>query len=148
MSPAVPAALPMWLAPAMTDTARPAVVEAWHRVVDSRDPAFVGPLLADGCVFRSPAVHRPQEGRALTTAYLAAALAVLGPTLTYHRELYGEDSAVLEFTATLDGLDVHGVDLIRWDEQGRIVDFTVMVRPLRGLEKLVELMRAQLEAAR
>ena len=135
----------------MTDPApsgRPAVVEAWHRVVASKDPAFVGPLLADGCVFRSPAVHRPQEGRALTTAYLSAALVVLGPTLTYHRELFSEDSAVLEFTAVLDGLDVHGVDLIRWDAEGLITDFTVMVRPLRGLEKLVELMRAQLEAAR
>ena len=135
----------------MTDPApsgRPAVVEAWHRVVASKDPAFVGPLLADGCVFRSPAVHRPQEGRALTTAYLSAALVVLGPTLTYHRELFSEDSAVLEFTAVLDGLDVHGVDLIRWDAEGLITDFTVMVRPLRGLEKLVELMRAQLEASR
>ena len=135
----------------MTDPApsgRPAVVEAWHRVVASKDPAFVGPLLADGCVFRSPAVHRPQEGRALTTAYLSAALVVLGPTLTYHRELFSEDSAVLEFTAVLDGLDVHGVDLIRWDAEGLITDFTVMVRPLRGLEKLVELMRAQLEAGR
>lgn len=144
----------LWLARAMTDTDRseqgdrPAVVEAWHRVVASRDPAFVGPLLAQDCVFRSPAVHRPQEGRALTTAYLSAALVVLGPTLTYHRELYSPDSAVLEFTATLDGLDVHGIDLIRWDDEGLIADFTVMVRPLRGLEKLVELMRAQLEAGR
>ncbi|MBI4941794.1 MAG: nuclear transport factor 2 family protein [Actinobacteria bacterium] len=126
-------------------TARPPVVEAWHRVVETRDPALLGPLLADGCVFRSPAVHAPQEGKRLTLAYLSAALVVLGPTLTYHRELFGDDSAVLEFTATLDGLDVHGVDLVRWDADGQIVDFTVMVRPLRGLEKLVALMRAQLE---
>lgn len=127
-------------------TTRPATVEAWHRVVETRDRELLRSVVADGCVFRSPAVHAPQEGKPLTLAYLSAALVVLGPTLTYHRELFGEDSAVLEFTATLDGLDVHGVDLVRWDADGRIVDFTVMVRPLRGLEKLVELMRAQLEA--
>ncbi len=128
-------------------TQRPPVVEAWHQVVATKDLDALHALLAEDCVFRSPAVHRPQEGRPLTQAYLTAALAVLGPTLTYHRELFGEDSAVLEFTATLDGLDVHGIDLIRWRDD-RIVDFTVMVRPLRGLEKLIELMRARLEAAR
>ena len=124
--------------------ARPAPVEAWHAVASSRDAALLDDLLADGCVFRSPAVHTPQEGKAVTTAYLTAAMAVLGPTLTYVREWYAEQSAVLEFTANLDGLTVHGVDMLTWDDTGRLVDFTVMVRPFKGLTKLIELMAAEL----
>jgi hypothetical protein len=81
----------------------------------------------------------------VTTAYLSAALVVLGPTLTYVREWYAEDSAALEFRAELDGLTVHGVDMLTWGPDGRLVDFTVMVRPFRGLQRLMELMGAQLE---
>lgn len=124
--------------------ARPTPVEAWHAVAASRDPALLDGLLADDCVFRSPAVHTPQLGKALTTAYLAAAMVVLGPTLTYVREWYAEDSAVLEFTADLEGLTVHGVDMLTWGPDGRLTDFTVMVRPFKGLTKLMELMAAEL----
>ena len=95
-------------------------------------------------VFRSPAVHTPQEGKALTTAYLSAAVVVLGPSLEYVREWYGEDSAVLEFQATLDGLEVHGVDMLTWNADGQLTDFTVMVRPFKGLQKLMEQMAAEL----
>ena len=122
----------------------PAPVAAWHTVAVSRDPALLDGLLAESCVFRSPAVHTPQAGKALTTAYLTAAMVVLGPSLAYVREWYGEDSAVLEFTATLDGLTVHGVDMLTWDSTGRLVDFTVMVRPFKALTKLMELMAAEL----
>ena len=123
---------------------RPAPVEAWHAVAESRDPALLEGLLADGVVFRSPAVHTPQEGKALTTAYLAAAMVVLGPTLEYVREWYAEDSAVLEFRAELDGLAVHGIDMLSWGPDGRLTDFTVMVRPFKALQKLIELMAAEL----
>jgi hypothetical protein len=123
---------------------RPDPITSWHEVVAARDPALLDPLLADGAVFRSPAVHTPQEGKELTTAYLRAALVVLGPTLAYQHEWYDESSAVLEFTAELDGLTVHGVDMIRWDDSGRITEFTVMVRPFTALQKLMELMVAQL----
>ncbi len=123
---------------------RPAPLAAWHRVVESGDPALLEDLLAEECVFVSPAVHTPQEGRELTTAYLSAALVVLGPTLTYRHEWWDETSAVLEFTADLDGRAVHGVDLLRWDAAGRLTRFTVMVRPFQGLTTLMELMAAQL----
>ena len=122
----------------------PAPVEAWHAVAASRDVSGLASLLADDCVFRSPAVHTPQAGKALTTAYLSAAVVVLGPTLTYVREWYGEDSAVLEFEAELDGLTIHGVDMLTWAPDGRLVDFTVMVRPFKGLTKLMEQMAAEL----
>ncbi|MBB5867439.1 ketosteroid isomerase-like protein [Allocatelliglobosispora scoriae] len=126
----------------------PAAVAAWHRVVESRDLAGLAPLLAPDVVFRSPAVHAPQNGPDITAAYLAAALAVLGPTIRYEREWYTPDGAVLEFHADLDGTAVHGVDMMRLDADGRIVEFTVMVRPLRGLNRLVEEMGKALAAQR
>jgi hypothetical protein len=126
-------------------TERPAPVNRWHQVAESRDPALLDDLLADDCVFRSPAVHTPQEGKALTATYLAAALVVLGPTLTYVHEWWDEDTAVLEFTAELDGLAVHGIDMLRWGSDGRLVEFTVMVRPFKGLTQLMTLMAPELE---
>jgi hypothetical protein len=123
---------------------RPAALAAWHAIAESRDPAGLDALLTDDVVFRSPAVHTPQEGKAVTTAYLSAAITVLGPTLTYLREWYADDSAVLEFRAELDGLTVHGIDMLTWNADGQLTDFTVMVRPFKGLQKLMELMAAEL----
>jgi hypothetical protein len=115
--------------------------------VEARDPTLLADLLADDVVFRSPAVFKPQEGKALTTAYLTAAITVLGPTLRYVSEWTDDHSAVLEFEADLDGTHVHGIDMLRWNEVGQLTSFTVMVRPLRGLQKLIDLMAAQLTAA-
>jgi hypothetical protein len=126
---------------------RPEPLSAWHRIVETRDAAQLAGLIDEGCVFRSPAVHTPQEGKELTTAYLSAALVVLGPTLHYRHEWYDESSAVLEFAAELDGLSVHGVDMLRWDHHGRLVEFTVMVRPFKGLTALMEKMAAELTGA-
>jgi hypothetical protein len=126
-------------------TERPEPLSRWHHVAEEREPALLDDLLADDCVFRSPAVHTPQEGKALTTAYLRAALVVLGPTLRYEHEWWDETSAVLEFTAELDGLSVHGIDMLRWGPDGRLTSFTVMVRPFKGLTQLMTLMAAELE---
>jgi len=123
---------------------RPAAVDAWHEVVRTGDLERLDALLADAVVFRSPAVHTPQEGRATTTLYLRAALEVLGPHLAYHRQLWDEESAVLEFTTEVGGKQVHGVDMLRWGPDDRLVEFTVMVRPLQGLTALVEEMGATL----
>jgi SnoaL-like domain len=126
---------------------RPAALAGWHRVAETRDPAGLDDLLDADCVFRSPAVHTPQEGKALTTAYLSAALVVLGPTLTYRHEWWDDDSAVLEFSAELDGLTLHGIDMLRWGADDRLTEFTVMVRPFKGLTKLMELMLGELTAS-
>jgi len=122
----------------------PQALVGWHRVVEARDASLLDGLLADDCVFRSPAVHSPQEGKALTTAYLGAALGVLGPTLAYRHEWFDASSAVLEFEAEIDGLSVHGVDMLRWNDEGQLTEFTVMVRPYKALTKLMELMVAEL----
>jgi hypothetical protein len=126
---------------------QPAALRAWHEIVVAKDPALLDDLLADEVEFRSPAVFAPQKGKALTTLYLSGALVVLGPSLRYVGEWYDEQSAVLEFEADLDGVYVQGVDMLRWDADGKLVSFTVMVRPLRGLEKLIELMGRQLAAS-
>ena len=123
---------------------RPDALDRWHHVATARDAALLDDLLDDDCVFRSPAVHTPQEGRQLTTAYLSAALVILGPTLSYQHEWWDEDSAVLEFTAELNGLTVHGIDMLRWNSDGRLTEFTVMVRPYKALTALMELMLAEL----
>jgi len=123
---------------------QPPAVKAWHAVVESGDPALLDGVLADDVVFRSPAVFAPQPGKDLTSRYLRSAMVVLGPSLRYIGEWYGPSSAVLEFEAELDGMYVHGVDMLRWNDEDRLVSFTVMVRPMRGLTKLVELMQRQL----
>ncbi len=118
---------------------------AWHRIAADRDPAGLADLIADDAVFCSPAVHTPQEGKAVTIAYLTAAIHVLGPGLEYHRTWHGENSAVLEFTTELDGKQVHGVDMIGWNADDKIDSFTVMVRPLKGLHVVIEHMAAELQ---
>jgi hypothetical protein len=123
---------------------QPPAVKAWHAVVESGDPALLDGLLADDVVFRSPAVFAPQAGKDVTALYLRSAMAVLGPSLRYIGEWYAPSSAVLEFEAELDGLYVHGMDMLRWNDDDRLVGFTVMVRPMRGLTKLIELMQRQL----
>ena len=127
---------------------QPPAVRQWHAIVDASDTRardeLLEALLSDDVVFRSPAVHTPQEGRALTTAYLRAAMVVLGPTLRYERELVTGDSAVLEFHAEVGGRQVHGIDVLRWDASDRLVEFTVMARPVKGLEALIAAMAAQL----
>jgi len=126
-------------------TERPEPLTRWHRIVEEQDPAQLDELLAETCVFRSPAVHTPQEGKSLTTAYLSAALVVLGSTLSYQHEWWDAGSAVLEFTAELDGLQVHGIDMLRWGSDGLVTEFTVMVRPFKGLTQLMRLMAAELD---
>jgi hypothetical protein len=124
---------------------QPPALRSWHAVAAGGDLALLDALLADDVEFRSPAVFAPQKGKARTTMYLIGALAVLGPSLRYVGEWYDERSAVLEFEAHLDGVYVQGVDMLRWNTDDKLISFTVMVRPMRGLEKLIELMRRQLE---
>ena len=126
-----------------TTTSRDALAR-WHAVVESHDPAGLSGLIAEDAVFRSPAVHTPQEGRDTVVGYLTAAFTVLGPGLVYEREWLGADSAVLQFRTEVAGRQVSGVDLITWDAEGQIVDLTVMVRPAKALQVVIEHMGAEL----
>ena len=118
----------------------------WHEIVRSRDAAKLAELLADDVVFHSPVVHTPQRGKAMTTMYLQGALLVLdNERFRYEREIVGPQDAVLEFVTEVDGIQVNGVDLIRWNDGGQIIDFKVMLRPLKAInivhQKMGELLQ-------
>jgi len=120
-------------------------IERWHQLVRTRDLAGLPALLHDDVVFHSPILHKPQAGKALTQMYLTGAFFVfLNDTFHYVREVVGERDAMLEFETTIDGIHVNGVDLIRWGDDGRIVDFKVMVRPLKAVELIRQKMAAVL----
>ncbi len=128
----------------MTTTA----LETWHRLVTTHDATGLNDLLAEDAVFHSPVVHTPQRGRRLAAAYLSAAFQVFfNPTFRYVREIVGQTDAMLEFETEIDGVFVNGVDLIRWNDDGQIVEFKVMLRPLKALTVIQQRMAAMLQAA-
>lgn len=128
----------------MTTTAAEGLAR-WHDCVARRDPAVLDELLAEDVRFHSPFLWKPKEGKAITAAYLTAALTVI-ENLTYHRELGDGTSWMLEFSAKVGDFALKGIDLIRFGADGRIVDFEVMVRPFKGLTALAEAMQKQLAA--
>jgi len=120
----------------------------WHTLATAPDPERLARLVAQDAVFHSPVVHTPQEGRALVVSYLSAAAATLGQgQFRYVRELVDGQNVMLEFTCVLDGIQVNGVDIIHFDEAGKIADFKVMIRPIKAVNKVWEMMAAQLEKA-
>ena len=122
----------------------------WHAYMESEgDPALLSALIVDDCVFHSPVVHTPQAGKPIVMAYLLAAAEVLGnDSFHYVRELVDGDEMMLEFVTELDGINVNGIDIIRFNAEGKITDFKVMVRPLKAINKVWEMMGAQLTKAK
>ena len=126
----------------------PSPLHHWHALVKDRNPSALPALLADEVVFHSPVVHRPVTGKPMVLAYLSAAVLVFGhPSFRYVRELHGESEAMLEFELELDGVFINGIDLIHWNSAGQIDDFKVMVRPLKAVNAIHELMAAGLKSA-
>jgi len=118
-------------------------------MVRMNDPSGLVDVLAEDAVFHSPVVHTPQRGRKLAALYLAAAFRVFfSPEFRYVREIVGESDAMLEFETEIDGVRVNGVDLIKWDEAGQIVEFKVMLRPLKAINVVHERMAAMLQASK
>jgi hypothetical protein len=122
----------------------------WHAYMESGgDPALLSALIAETCVFHSPVVHTPQVGKPVVMAYLLAAAQVLGnDAFHYVRELVDGDEVMLEFVTELDGISVNGVDIMRFNADGEISDFKVMVRPLKAINAVWQMMGAQLAAAK
>jgi hypothetical protein len=119
----------------------------WHTYIRSHDQKALWDLLHPDAVFESPVVHTPQRGRDITFKYLSSADKVLGgPGFAYVGEWLSADGAVLEFTNEINGIRINGVDMIRFDADGRIVHFKVMVRPLKAVNLLHQLMGEQLAA--
>ncbi len=110
---------------------------AWHRIVEQLDMSGLSDILADEVVFHSPVLHTPQAGKALTIMYLSAAAGLLlNGTFRYVREVVGPQDAVLEFMAEIDGITINGVDLIKWNADGKIIEFKVMIRPLKAIDTI------------
>ena len=125
----------------------PDPIARWHAVVTSRDMQLLDALLHDDVVFLSPVVHSPQQGKAITRKYLAAAMHVLNNAhFTYLNQWFGPSSAVLEFQTECEGILINGIDMITWNDAGQITEFKVMVRPLKAMNKLHELMGRMLQA--
>lgn len=122
-------------------------LSTWHELVESRNAKGLTTLLADDVVFHSPVVHTPQVGMAITIQYLSAAFHVFfNESFKYIREVVGPADAVLEFQVEIDGITVNGVDMLKWDGDGRIVDFKVLIRPLKAINLIHQKMAAMLQS--
>ncbi len=125
------------------------MLHAWHHLVQSQNAQGIAALLADDVVLYSPVVHTPQVGKAITVQYLSAAFHVFfNETFHYVRELTGPNEAVLEFEVELDGIAVNGVDMLKWNDEGLITEFKVMLRPLKAINLIHQKMGALLQAKR
>lgn len=135
-------------------------VKKWYEVMKSNDMDKLDELLAEDVVFYSPVVYTPQKGKDITKMYLMAAGGVFGEgakdevsdsnksqsNFKYIKEIIGEKSALLEFESEMDGIYVNGVDVISWNEEGKITEFKVIVRPLQAVNMLHQKMQAMLES--
>lgn len=117
----------------------------WHECVKTQDMNAMRELLADEACFHSPFLWKPKAGKALTASYLTAASKVL-EDFHYHREMTDGTSWTLEFSARVGEFSLKGVDIIRFNEEGKIIEFEVMIRPFKGLTALAEAMQRQLAA--
>lgn len=123
-------------------------INSWHKIVRTRNTEDLHTLLTDEVVFFSPVVHTPQIGKAITSKYLSAAVQVFGnDTFRYVHEIVGQGDAVLEFETEIDGITVNGVDLIKWNADGQIIEFKVMVRPLKAINLIHQKMGEMLAAS-
>ena len=127
-------------------------LDTWHHIVRTGDATALAGLVAEDAVFHSPVMHSPRSGRGQVLMYLGAALKVVrNPSFRYVREIAGERDAMLEFETTIDDVLVNGVDIIAWNDAGQIVDFKVMLRPLKGInavhQKMAEMLQSMQPAA-
>jgi hypothetical protein len=130
---------------ARLNPAAAASLQRWHQFIASQDLSRLPELLHPEAVFRSPMAHTPYPGAQAVNLILNTVLQVF-QGFAYHRELASDDglNVVLEFSARVGGRDLKGIDMIRFDEQGLIREFEVMVRPMSGLAALGEEMGRRL----
>ena len=122
------------------------VLKKWHEVVKNKDYKLLSEILSEDVVFYSPVVFTPQEGKEITQIYLSAAAEVFeGNSFHYTNEIIDENKASIEFELELEGIKVNGVDLITWNEEQKITEFKVFVRPLQAVNALHKQMAAMLE---
>jgi len=130
----------------MNDTTIDAI-DQWHKMMATGSYDGLYELLSRDCVFWSPVVHTPQQGRDVTLMYLTAAGQVFNTDFHYVREVRSGDTAVLEFECSVDDIQVNGIDMIQL-ENNQIIDFKVMIRPLKAVNQIHEKMMAMLAQAK
>lgn len=124
-----------------------ATLNTWHDIVRTRNLKALDALLADDVVFHSPVVHTAQIGKVLTMQYLSAAFYVFfNESFQYVRETTSAHDAILEFTVDIDGISVNGVDMLKWNGEGQIIEFKVMIRPLKAIQLIHQKMGEMLAA--
>ena len=124
----------------------PPVIARWTSIIENGRTDELDALIAEDAVFFSPAVFTPQEGRQKTLMYLKAAVKVFGTSdFRYVEQWFNDQSAILEFAATIDGIYVNGIDMIHWNDQEQIVSCKVMLRPLKALQTIIPAMAELLQ---
>ena len=119
----------------------------WHKCIEERDMSLLDSILHDDVVFYSPVIFRPQHGKALTSMYLQGASMVLNKkTFVYTKEVVNENHLFLEFECTVDDILINGIDMITLNDDGKIIEFKVMMRPMKAIFLMKEKMAALLEA--
>ena len=123
-------------------------IARWHVMLANRDMSILNELLADDIVFRSPVAFNPYPGKPVVFFILSNVIQIF-ENFTYHREFYTEDglNVVLEFSANIGDKKLKGIDMIRFNEEGQMVDFEVMIRPKSGIEALATLMGQRMAQA-
>jgi hypothetical protein len=116
-------------------------IDSWHTVFKSQELDKLDKIIADNAVFTSPVVFKPMEGKEITKMYLfAAGQSFNMDKFKYIREVHDGINSILEFETFIDDISVNGVDMIKWNNEGKIVDFKVMIRPLKAVQKVQEKM--------
>ena len=121
------------------------MLNKWHTMIKSKQVDQVSTLLADNVTLFSPVIHTPIQGKKMVSMYLTAAFhTFLNGTFNYHREFSGDNSAVLEFSLNIQGIEINGIDMITWNDENKITEFKVMIRPYKALNMINDQMTAML----
>ena len=123
------------------------LIHRWHEVIESDDLKMLDEIIADDAVFSSPVVFKPMEGKEITMMYLhAAGQSFNMEKFKYTKEIHDGMNSVLEFETYIDDISVNGVDIIEWNEDDKICNFKVMIRPFKAVQKVQEKMIEALES--
>ena len=135
-------------------------IEKWHDIMKNPGPNItekLDDLLHDDVIFYSPVVFTPQKGKEITKLYLSAAGGVFSSNkdkeqskpeeskFRYTKELIHDNHACLEFETEINGIYVNGIDLITWNDENKITEFKVLVRPLQAVNTLHQMMGEMLD---
>ena len=117
------------------------LIQKWHEVLKNDNQGLLENLIADNAIFSSPVVFTPMEGKEITLMYLSAAGQSFNmEKFQYTKEIHDGMNSVLEFETYIDDISVNGVDIIEWNEEGKIVNFKVMIRPFKAVQKVQQKM--------